>query len=94
MSPGLTSRCLWCVRACFDCPRGSVKRPLEFSALHAQRMAGVQFKQLAHAVSPAIYGNELLKAGLLLALLGGVRKVWWAVAISVCDQAPSVQPAP
>jgi DNA helicase MCM8 len=38
-------------------------------------MAGVQFKHLAHALSPAIYGNELLKAGLLLALLGGVRKV-------------------
>ena len=38
-------------------------------------MAGVQFKHLAHAVSPAIYGHELLKAGLLLALLGGVRKV-------------------
>ena len=40
----------------------------------AQRMAGVQFKHLAHALSPAIYGHELLKAGLLLALLGGVRK--------------------
>ena len=37
-------------------------------------MAGVQFKQLAHAVSPSIYGHELLKAGILLALLGGVRK--------------------
>ena len=38
-------------------------------------MDGVQFKHLAHALSPAIYGHELLKAGLLLALLGGVRKV-------------------
>lgn len=38
-------------------------------------MVGVQFKHLAHAVSPVIYGHELLKAGILLALLGGVRKV-------------------
>ncbi len=45
-----------------------------------QRMAGVQFKHLAHAVSPAIYGHELLKAGILLALLGGVRKVRRAVS--------------
>ncbi len=38
-------------------------------------MVGVQFKHLAHAVSPVIYGHEQLKAGILLALLGGVRKV-------------------
>lgn len=27
-----------------------------------------------HAICPAIYGHELVKAGLVLALFGGVRK--------------------
>jgi DNA helicase MCM8 len=32
------------------------------------------FRQLVHALCPCIYGHELVKAGLLLALLGGVCK--------------------
>lgn len=40
----------------------------------AQQLAGSQFKQLVAALAPGIFGQELLKAGILLALLGGVRK--------------------
>lgn len=32
------------------------------------------FRQLVHALCPTIYGHEVVKAGLLLALMGGVRK--------------------
>ena len=51
-------------------------RSVFLTACHGvpQQMAGVQFKTLAHAVAPAICGQELLKAGILLTLLGGVRK--------------------
>lgn len=31
-------------------------------------------RQLLHALCPSIYGHELVKAGLLLSLLGGIRK--------------------
>ncbi|EFN56208.1 hypothetical protein CHLNCDRAFT_22556, partial [Chlorella variabilis] len=33
-----------------------------------------QLRQLVHSLCPSIFGQELVKAGLLLALLGGVRK--------------------
>ncbi len=39
-----------------------------------QEYKGQQLKQLIHALCPAIYGHELVKAGVLLALFGGVRK--------------------
>ena len=39
-----------------------------------QEYKGQQLKQLVHALCPAIYGHELVKAGVVLALLGGVRK--------------------
>ena len=39
-----------------------------------QEMKGQQLKQLVHALCPAIYGHELVKAGVLLCLFGGVRK--------------------
>jgi DNA helicase MCM8 len=32
------------------------------------------FRQLVHALCPSIYGHEIVKAGLVLALMGGVRK--------------------
>ena len=35
---------------------------------------GDAFRQLVHALCPTIYGHEVVKAGLLLALMGGVRK--------------------
>ena len=39
-----------------------------------QEFKGQQLKQLVHALCPGIYGHELVKAGLLLCLFGGVRK--------------------
>lgn len=39
-----------------------------------QEYRGQQLKQLVHALCPAIYGHELVKAGVLLSLFGGVRK--------------------
>lgn len=39
-----------------------------------QACEGDQLRQLAHSLCPSIFGQELAKAGLLLALLGGVRK--------------------
>jgi DNA helicase MCM8 len=39
-----------------------------------QEFEGAQFKHLVHALCPAIYGHELVKAGMLLAMFGGVRK--------------------
>ena len=41
---------------------------------HMQEYEGQQLKQLIHALCPAIYGHELVKAGVILALFGGVRK--------------------
>jgi MCM P-loop domain len=35
---------------------------------------GDQLRQLVAALCPTIYGHELVKAGLLLSLFGGVRK--------------------
>ncbi|KAI8465449.1 MAG: MCM2/3/5 family-domain-containing protein [Monoraphidium minutum] len=40
----------------------------------SQEYEGDAMRQLSHALCPAIYGHEVVKAGLLLALLGGVRK--------------------
>lgn len=39
-----------------------------------QEYGGDQLRQLVQALCPSIYGHELVKAGLVLALLGGVRK--------------------
>ena len=39
-----------------------------------QEFEGEQFRHLTHALCPSIHGHELVKAGLLLALFGGVRK--------------------
>lgn len=43
-----------------------------FSVL--QNCEGDQLRQLVLSLCPTIWGNELVKAGLLLALMGGVRK--------------------
>lgn len=39
-----------------------------------QDYEGDQLRQLVQSLCPSIYGHELVKAGLLLALFGGVRK--------------------
>ncbi|DBA93068.1 TPA: DNA replication licensing factor mcm8, variant 3 [Trebouxia sp. C0005] len=49
-------------------------RDLHFIVKFAQEYKGQQLKQLVHALCPAIYGHELVKAGVVLALFGGVRK--------------------
>lgn len=50
------------------------EKDLEFVIkFHAECSAGI-FRHLVQSVCPAIYGHELVKAGLLLALFGGVRK--------------------
>jgi DNA helicase MCM8 len=47
---------------------------LEFIVRFTEECAGEQFKQLVHSLCPTIYGHEMVKAGLVLALFGGVRK--------------------
>lgn len=39
-----------------------------------QEYQGQALKYLVHALCPCIYGHELVKAGILLTLAGGVRK--------------------
>ena len=43
-------------------------------ALVPQACEGDQLRQLVHSLCPGIFGHELVKAGLLLALFGGARK--------------------
>ena len=47
---------------------------LEFIVRFTEECAGEQFKHLVHSLCPVIYGQEMVKAGLLLSLFGGVRK--------------------
>lgn len=50
------------------------EKDLEFVIkFHSECGAGI-FRHLVQSVCPAIYGHELVKAGLLLTLFGGVRK--------------------
>lgn len=42
--------------------------------LALQQYPGQHFKHLVHALNPAIFGQELAKAAIILALVGGVRK--------------------
>lgn len=42
--------------------------------LFPEAYEGDQLRQLVAALCPTIYGHELVKAGLLLSLFGGVRK--------------------
>ncbi|KAK9914958.1 hypothetical protein WJX75_002939 [Coccomyxa subellipsoidea] len=49
-------------------------RDLQFIVKFHAEFSGDQFRHLVHAICPSIYGHEFVKAGLVLALLGGVRK--------------------
>ncbi|KAG2441933.1 hypothetical protein HXX76_003538 [Chlamydomonas incerta] len=49
-------------------------RDLAFVVRVCEMYGGDQLRQLVHALCPSIYGHELVKAGIVLALLGGVRK--------------------
>ena len=47
---------------------------LEFIVRFTEECAGEQFKHLVHSLCPTIYGQDAVKAGVLLSLFGGVRK--------------------
>ncbi|PNH08574.1 DNA helicase MCM8, partial [Tetrabaena socialis] len=51
-----------------------ISKDLAFVVKFCESYGGDQLRQLVHALCPPIYGNELVKMGLVLALLGGVRK--------------------
>ncbi|XP_050379375.1 probable DNA helicase MCM8 [Argentina anserina] len=49
-------------------------RDLEFIVKFSEEHGPDTFRQLLQSICPSIYGHELVKAGIILALLGGVRK--------------------
>ncbi|GAV82272.1 MCM domain-containing protein, partial [Cephalotus follicularis] len=49
-------------------------RDLEFIVKFHEEHGSDVFKQLLQSICPSIYGHELVKAGITLALFGGVRK--------------------
>ncbi|KAF6258257.1 MCM2/3/5 family-domain-containing protein [Scenedesmus sp. NREL 46B-D3] len=49
-------------------------KDLQFILTFTEAYEGDQLRQLVAALCPTIYGHELVKAGLLLSLFGGVRK--------------------
>ncbi|PWA47668.1 DNA helicase MCM8 [Artemisia annua] len=50
------------------------QRDLEFVAKFSSEHGSDVFRQVLQSVCPSIYGHELVKAGITLALFGGVRK--------------------
>ncbi|KAI4310727.1 hypothetical protein MLD38_035682 [Melastoma candidum] len=49
-------------------------RDLEFIVKFSEEYEGDIFRQVLHSICPSIYGHELVKAGITLALFGGVQK--------------------
>ncbi|EXC16277.1 DNA replication licensing factor MCM8 [Morus notabilis] len=49
-------------------------RDLEFVVKFSEEHGTDTFRQLVQSICPSIYGHELVKAGITLALFGGVRK--------------------
>ncbi|KAJ7972447.1 DNA helicase [Quillaja saponaria] len=49
-------------------------RDLEFIVKFSKEHGSDLFKQILQSICPSIYGHELVKAGITLALFGGVRK--------------------
>ncbi|KAL5546223.1 hypothetical protein UlMin_005910 [Ulmus minor] len=49
-------------------------RDLEFVVKFSEEHGSDTFRQLLQSICPSIYGHELVKAGITLALFGGVRK--------------------
>ena len=47
---------------------------LKFIAKFAQEHDGDQLRQLVHSLCPGILGHEMIKTGMLLAMVGGVQK--------------------
>ncbi|EOY07748.1 Minichromosome maintenance 8 [Theobroma cacao] len=49
-------------------------RDLEFIVKFSEEHGSYVFRQILQSICPSIYGHELVKAGITLALFGGVRK--------------------
>ncbi|THU55540.1 hypothetical protein C4D60_Mb11t07640 [Musa balbisiana] len=49
-------------------------RDLEFFVKFSEEHGSDIFRQIVHSFCPSIYGHELVKAGIVLALFGGVQK--------------------
>ncbi|WJX79236.1 DNA replication licensing factor mcm8 [Trifolium repens] len=49
-------------------------KDLEFVVKFASDFGPDSFRQIVHSICPSIYGHDLVKAGITLALFGGVRK--------------------
>ncbi|RAL53674.1 hypothetical protein DM860_012289 [Cuscuta australis] len=49
-------------------------RDLEFIVKFSEEHGSDIFRQLLHSICPSIYGHELVKAGITLAMFGGVQK--------------------
>ncbi|XP_021891507.1 probable DNA helicase MCM8 isoform X2 [Carica papaya] len=49
-------------------------RDLEFIVKFSEEYGTDKFRQILQSICPSIYGHELVKAGITLALFGGVRK--------------------
>ncbi|KAJ7562309.1 hypothetical protein O6H91_03G063600 [Diphasiastrum complanatum] len=49
-------------------------KDLEFIVRFAEEHGADLFRQILHSICPSIYGHELVKAGITLALFGGVQK--------------------
>ncbi|CAL9125916.1 unnamed protein product [Musa textilis] len=49
-------------------------RDLEFIVKFSEEHGSDIFRQIVHSFCPSIYGHELVKAGIVLALFGGVQK--------------------
>ncbi|OAY84810.1 putative DNA helicase MCM8 [Ananas comosus] len=50
------------------------RRDLEFIVKFSEEHGSDVFRQILHSFCPSIYGHELVKAGITLALFGGVQK--------------------
>lgn len=55
-------------------PAGLNSRDLEFISKFGQEYPEDHLRQLVHSVAPSISGHTLVKAGMLLALTGGIQK--------------------
>ncbi|PNW71712.1 hypothetical protein CHLRE_16g665950v5 [Chlamydomonas reinhardtii] len=69
-----------------------ITRDLAFVVKFCETFGGDQLRQLVHALCPSIYGHELVKAGIVLALLGGVRKHTGAEGSGGAGAGPECQP--
>lgn len=50
------------------------EKDLRFIAKFGQEYEGDQLRQLTHSLCPDILGNELIKTGMILSLIGGIQK--------------------